>query len=533
MKKFIFSLFIFSFLTISRICAQLAPVEKGLQAITQDALKAQLGFLASDWMEGRMAGEKGEFLAADYIASMLQLNGVKPGGDYFRTRTRGINMSGNERSYFQNFTLLKTLPGKEQTLMVRSYEGKTTRTTSFNYTADFIFRGSYPGIEVEAPVVFAGYGFKNEKLKFNDFSRLDVKGKFILKISGTPEFAQKLLSPDELSASAREVEVIARENGAVGIIEFNPNSTIVGTPVIRDFNNMSPAENNPRPEGFNARYSIPGIKNPDILVRIIVSVKTANDIVNGTGNDIEDYLKKADGNIPYTFSQMSDKSLYLKSTNITSLISVRNVIGIIEGTNPEQVIVLGAHYDHMGMNNGYIWNGADDNGSGTVGVMTLSRAIMQTGIRPEKTIIVALWTAEEEGLLGSRYWIQNPTCPLNNVRLNVNFDMISRYITDDEPKKVTMTYTSTNSGFKNVTTTNLKKYGIDLEVDYQPSADPPGGTDHRSFVAVGIPIMRFKPGHREEYHTPLDEFNTIDWDIMEKIVRISFLNIWELANTDW
>jgi Zn-dependent M28 family amino/carboxypeptidase len=111
--------------------------------------------------------------------------------------------------------------------------------------------------------------------------------------------------------------------------------------------------------------------------------------------------------------------------------------------------------------------------------------------------------------------------------------MISRYINDNEPNKVTMTYTLANQGFRDITVTNLKKYGIDLLVDYQPSADPPGGTDHRSFVAAGIPIMRFKPGHREEYHTPDDEFNTIDWDIMEKIIKLSFVNVWELANTGW
>jgi aminopeptidase-like protein len=84
-----------------------------------------------------------------------------------------------------------------------------------------------------------------------------------------------------------------------------------------------------------------------------------------------------------------------------------------------------------------------------------------------------------------------------------------------------------------MTIANLQKSGIDLIIDYQPSTDPPGGSDHRTFVAAGIPIMRFKPGHREEYHTPVDEIDTIDWDIMEKIIQISFANVWELANNDW
>ena len=533
MRKTLFSILTLSFITLSLNYGQVAPVEKGLQAITLDAIKAQLGFLASDWTEGRAAGEKGEYLSADYIASMLQLFGVKPGGDNSRYRGSAYNISSNERSYFQNFVLLKTTPGEEQILKVKTVEGATTQTTSFTYSIDFSLRPSGSGIEVEAPVVFAGYGFKNDKIKFNDFNKLDINGKIILKIAGNPGFVHELLTPAEISASEREIENLARTGGAVGIIEFNPNSTVVGIPLRKDFTNMSPAENNPRPAQFNTFFSIPGKKNLYNLIRITISLKTASEILRGTGIEIEDYIKKADANTPYTLSKMEGKSIYLKSTIKSSSVAVRNVIGIIEGNNPDEVVVLGAHYDHMGMNNGYIWNGADDNASGTVGVMTLAKAIMETGKKPGKTIIVALWTAEEEGLLGSRYYVENLDCPLKNLKLNVNFDMISRYISDDEPKKVTMTYTSSFPGFKDMTIANLGKYGIDLLVDYQPSADPPGGTDHRSFVAVGVPIMRFKPGHREEYHTPMDELNTVDWDIMEKIIRISFANVWELANTTW
>jgi Zn-dependent M28 family amino/carboxypeptidase len=187
----------------------------------------------------------------------------------------------------------------------------------------------------------------------------------------------------------------------------------------------------------------------------------------------------------------------------------------------------------MGMWNGYVWNGADDNGSGTVGIMTIAKAVMETGIKPEKTIIFALWAAEEEGLLGSRHFVANPPVPVKNIRLNLNFDMISRYVSEKEYKKAYMVYTDTFPSFKTMTEKHLKSCGIDLDVEYQPSSDPPGGSDHRSFVEAGIPVMRFKPGHREEYHTPADDIPTVDWDIMQKIVRIGFANIWELANSDW
>ncbi len=532
MKKLLLQIpfFIVSLLIVN---GQEDPAGRGLKAINEGVLKAQLGFLASDWMEGRDTGEKGEYLASDYIASMLQLYGVKPGGDYPQARLSSSFRKVIERSYFQNFILLKTVPGEEQILRVTSTEGMTNKTKNFDYNVDFITRSTGSITEVEAPVIFAGYGFKNDKIKHNDFSKVDVKGKFILRISGNPRFVTESLSASEIIVSMRETEAMLREAGAAGIIEFNPAMKVVGSPARPGFLNLSPAEGNPRSGIAYTTFSIPGEKYPDNLPRIIVSVKAANEILKGTGISWEDYQKKADSNQSFNIPAIKGKTMFYKSEIKTSQIAVRNVIGIIEGHDPEQVIVLGAHYDHLGIHNGFIWNGADDNASGTVGILTLAKALMETGVKPEKTIIVALWTAEEEGLLGSRYYVQNLTYPLQNLRMNLNFDMISRYISDDDQKKVIMTYTSSHPHFKDLTENNLKKYGIDLIIEYQPSDNPPGGSDHRSFVAAGVPVMRFKPGHREEYHTPGDETNTVEWDIMEKIVRLSFLNIWELANSEW
>ena len=347
---------LFAFISIFylNVSAQVDPIEKGLKAINEDVIKAQVGFLASDWTEGREVGERGEFLAGDYIASMLQLFGVKPFGDM---------ISSTQRSYFQNFVLLKTIR-----------EGEFTP-----------YKGS--------------------------------------------------------------------------------------------------------PEDFGKP-------------RALYSILETNSAINS-------------------------------NTSITQ-VPVRNILGIIEGRKSDEYIVLGAHYDHLGVWNEYVWTGADDNVSGTVGIMTIAKAIVETGVKPEKSIIIALWTAEEAGLLGSRYFLDNLDYPLDRIKLNLNFDMISRYIADNEPKKVDMTYTEKyHPLFRDITVANLSKYDIDLDVNYLPSADPPGGSDHRSFTAKGIPVMRFKPGHREEYHTSWDKVSTINWDIMEKIIKIGFANIWNLANTEW
>jgi len=533
MKKSLLPAIILLLLPIANIYSQVSPVEKGLKAINTDVLKAQMGFLASDWTEGRESGQKGEYIAGDYIASMLQLYGVKPAGDYPYTRGFTNIQRNNEKTYFQNFILIKTSPGDEHAMKVVKAAGGSRVIRDLAYNVDFTMRPSAAGIELDAPVVFAGYGFRNDKLRYNDFSKLDLTGKFVLKISGIPGFAREALSPAELTASARETENILRSMGAVGIIEINPNSSTVGTIPGNVTVNLSPSENNPRSGRPFASYSLPGENRPAGLISITISSRAADDILEGTGIDLDDFIKKAETSRNLSIPVIEGRSVYFKTTVRTETVRVRNVIGVIEGEDPDQIIVLGAHYDHIGTFDGYTWNGADDNASGTVGVMTIARAIMESGKKPGKTIVIALWTAEELGLLGSRYYVENLSFLMKNLRLNVNFDMISRYIADDDPDKVIMTYSESNPGFRTITETNIKKYGIGLNVEFQPSKDPPGGSDHRSFTAYNIPIMRFKPGHREEYHTPADEVSTVDWDIMEKIVKISFANVWDLANSDW
>ena len=508
-------------------------VERGMQSITTDALKGQLGFLSSDWMEGREAGEKGEYLAADYIASMLRLYGIKPAGDNFDEKDPALKNAEKDRSYFQNFILIKTSPGDEQVLKIKSSTDNLIKTTNLTYNLDFIFRPSDQPAEIEAPVVFAGYGYISDSLNYNDFKNLDVRGKYILKIAGFPKFINENLDNTKAASYQNAMESKYKAMGIIGVLEYEPDATVVGRPERKAFMDMSPAEEFELQGRPHSRYSIPGKKSPDNLIKIQISVRTANEILNGSGIHPEDYIGKADKNEKYEIPGLKGKSIYFKSSVKCTQIAVRNILGIIEGKNPDKYIVLGAHYDHIGAGNGYIWNGADDNGSGTVGVLTIARAIKATGEKPENSIIFAFWTAEEEGLLGSRYYVRNLPFPSSRIKLNMNFDMISRYISEDETKKVTMTYTSSFPQFRDLTSANLEKHHIDLDVDYQPSSNPPGGTDHRSFVEAGIPVIRFKPGHREEYHTPMDEIRTVDWDIMEKIIRISFADAWELANKKW
>lgn len=500
---------------------------KALNGINVDVLKAQTGFLASDWMEGRRTGEKGEYMAADYIASMLQLYGVKPYGD--------MRMTGREagQGYFQNFTILKTLPDGEQSLRIIERKGNGEKITECVPYTDFVINRQSRNVIIEAPVVFAGYGFRNSRLGYDDFRSIDLKGKIILKLSGIPDFARASLSASEISASVAESEALIREAGALALMEFDPGRLIAASVPAPDFMQMSPAESRPIPPGTSASWSLPTTGSTAEPPRIRISAKTASVLLAGTSIDIDEYKRLADLNKAKPVSTAEGIYVRLGTTVTTSQIAARNILGVIEGEKRDEIVVIGAHYDHMGISDGYIWNGADDNASGSVGVLTLAKAFMETGKKPARTIVFAFWSGEEQGLLGSRHFVRNLPFPASYIRLNLNYDMISRYISPEDTKRVTMTYTDSYPWFRKLTEDNLKKYGIDLNVDYQPSGDPPGGSDHRSFVAAGIPIMRFKPGHREEYHTPADETWTLDWDIMEKIIRISFANIRTLVESEW
>lgn len=527
MKKSIILTLILSACIRFTLLGQISEVERGLVAITYEAIKSQTGFLASDWTEGRETGTRGEYMSADYIASMLQLFGAQPGGDYLFKRESLTGEITRERSYFQNFSLKSTAPGKEQELSVIMHEDNIIRKIELENNIDFVISTGSTGGSLEAPVVFAGYGYIDEKSGYNDYKDIDVKGKIILRISGLPADVQATNSSYRLSM---QKDKYAIEKGVAGILEVDMSNSFGSAWTSRqEFMNPSPSESAPRRQWV--RYSIPGMDPSSLIPKVSLSLKAANTILKGSGIDLIEYRNTR--NTSKEVRKGYNNVVSISTSVESSLTTVRNVIGVIEGKNKDEVIVVGAHYDHMGTYDGYIYNGADDNASGTVGVMTIARAITATGKQPEKTIIFALWTGEEKGLLGSKYFVDNPTVPLDNIRINVNFDMISRYLSEDETNKLTMMYSPACEELKDITIKNIKEYNLDLEPIFLKTDRPPGGTDHESFISKGIPYLRFKPGHREEYHTPYDEFSTLDWDIMLKIVRLSFLDIWYMAGAEW
>lgn len=525
-------------------------VEKGLEAISEDAIKGQLGFLASDWTEGRAVGTKGAYMAADYIAAMFQTYGVQPFGDEVRNvPTRLQWMQGLRpnvsKSFFQNFSLIQYEPGAEQSFAVVSSSAGSENSMNFGYKTDFHLRTGSVGQTAQAPLVFVGYGFEDEENGYNDLQKIDLSGKIAVVLEGFPGHLDSTSAAfEKFAPQGRYAQYYLERNkmerlekaGAVAIVLVNPSED----PTL-DWaqNQIYPVKgahyeaDKPLGSYYNTRMAMPGDTLQSNVPVFVVTPRVANEIIKGTGVNLAEFETAAAKKMESASQALNGKSVAFKTTVNSEIVKARNVVGIIEGKKKDEYIVVGGHYDHLGKWDGYIWNGADDNASGTVGVMTIAKAFTATGEKPEKSVIFAAWTGEEKGLFGSKYFVQQALKDNKNIVLNLNYDMIARDEENDTLKnKADMSYTKANPGIQEITKKHIADYDINLDMDYRASERPGGGSDHAPFAQAGIPIFYFMAAMHPDYHQPSDELDKINWEKMTNIIRIGFLNTWEFANSD-
>ena len=214
-------------------------------------------------------------------------------------------------------------------------------------------------------------------------------------------------------------------------------------------------------------------------------------------------------------------------------LSMRNGLGMIPGKNTKEYVIVGAHFDHLGidpaLDGDQIYNGADDNASGVSAVLQIARAFLASGQQPERNVIFAFWDGEEKGLLGSKYFVQ--TCSfLSQIKGYLNFDMIGRNNKPQQPKQVVYFYTAAHPVFGDWLKEDIRKYGLQLEPDYRAWENPIGGSDNGSFAKVGIPIIWYHTDGHPDYHQPSDHADRLNWDKVVEITKASFLNMWKMAN---
>ena len=212
--------------------------------------------------------------------------------------------------------------------------------------------------------------------------------------------------------------------------------------------------------------------------------------------------------------------------------NMRNILAKIDGKNPEEIVVVGAHYDHLGYDpmlvGDKIFNGADDNASGVQAVLQILRAFIATGEKPERTVIFALWDGEERGLLGSTYFVNN-FADIKKVKGYMNFDMIGRNNMEHRPIHFNLLYSQKDAIFADWLKSDIEKHTLALDPDFVTSEDFSGGSDQVPFFKAGAKIVWYQTGAQPDFHMPGDESDRINWDKMVEITKAAFLCLWKMA----
>jgi aminopeptidase YwaD len=449
-------------------------------------LKADVYYLASDSLKGRKPGTPGGNLAAEYIRKQFQACNLKMTGD----------------NGFQYFEIISDVAlGDENNLKFEGFTGEVKK--------DFIPLAYSSNGTLDAPVVFAGYGFDidQDSLKWNDYNGMDVKGKWVMILRADPELdssESKFIPFSDLRGKI----LTAKDHGAAGVL--------VVTPVALDKEDkLIPltTDNNDVTSG------IPVIN---------IKRKVANQIIRPSGfriDSLEMILNRT----------KQPRSLSLPAlVNATSSILLKrekteNVIGILEGNDPllkDQYIVIGAHYDHLGFGGTgsgsrvpdtvAIHNGADDNASGTAMVIEMAGKLSSVKKELKRSVIFVAFSGEEMGLLGSKYFVDHCPVDLKKIDAMFNFDMVGRFDKDKNNISVSGTGTSMESD------SIVKKYETGLPFTVTHSPDGYGPSDHASFYSSNIPVFYFTTGAHTDYHTPLDDADKLDYEKEKEIGDFAF-----------
>jgi hypothetical protein len=510
---------------VSGVDPRVAP---GFAAIQVRDLRADLTFLASDALEGRMSLTTGSEVAVQFIAAEYAKAGLTP----------AVN-----GSFLQPVPLVEYLPDVQQTQLVLRRSGTQQR---YEFLKNFI--GFFPrDVDVTAPVVFAGYGITAPQFHYDDYANLDARGKIVLVFDHEPQEND----PDSIfnglgntTASNVRLKVLnAQRHGALGVL-------IVGEPNRKHPSNLERLARIPGiMERFTRRPSQALLDNNGVTIPAF----TVND-------DVGTALLASAGKSPSELQASIDRSLKpmpiaLRDTVVEMRVvdaSVRratawNVVGVLEGSDPQlknESVLFSGHYDHEGVWDGKIYHGADDNGSGTVGVIELARAYARNPEKPKRSLVFAVFAAEERGLLGSYYYAANPVRPLAGTRAVINFDMIGRneapsaqtegltQISPDTSNELGLIGTINSADYRAAVEQANQRVGLALTYKWDQDAalNIFQRSDQFPFAIRDIPAVWWFTGFHPDYHQPSDTVEKINFEKMRKILQLAYLTGWSFAD---
>lgn len=484
--------------------------------ITEEGLLLDLSIIASDEMEGRDTGSEGIKKAGDYLANRYEELGLEPVGD--------------DDSYFQHFNLSSTA---FESINYSVYNANGEPIDESTHSAERI--GNFNTLlggsgTVSGELFFAGYGIKDDANGINHFEgNLDRKWILLFYDRAITDFssiqeaienqgakgAVLIIGTDEESfdEQAEQIQSEFGESSSLALEYLAENETDA------PFNRIRPS----------LAAELFGLDSIDELAELEAEIKDSPEAFEGY-------------ELPYT--------LYHQAQVSTEIVEAKNIVAFIEGTDPElknEVVVLSSHYDHVGISTpdttgDAIYNGADDDGSGTVGLLHTAQALMaakQAGAELKRSVLILHVSGEERGLLGSRYYSDHPIFSIENTVANLNSDMIGRRDEQfaDNPNYIYVIGGKIISSGLQATLEEANQMSVNLELSdrYNDLNDPNQfyrRSDHWNFGRLGVPFIFFFNGTHEDYHRPSDEIDKIDFEALQKRTKLIFMTTALLANDE-
>ena len=500
-----------------------APVAATMRGIDAERIRAHVRYLSDDLLEGRGTGTRGGDVAAKYIATQFALDGLKPAGDH--------------GGYLQKiaFTGVHTLPATTFTLRPDHGTALPLQLGEDYVTNNQTQTGS---TDIDAPIVFVGYGIEAPEYRWNDFKDVDVAGKVLLVIVNEPPSKDpKFFNAEALTYYGRwtyKFEEAARKGAVGALIIHRTDLASYGWGVVRS--------------SWSAeQVYLSNDRDPKLKAASWIQLEVARQLFAASGLKLEDMLASA------TTREFKPRELPVRlQAHVVSEVrnfESANVLAVLPGSQDgaaKQAIVYSAHYDHLGidpaLSGDNIYNGAVDNGTGVGMLLELAHAFAASPVRPPHPVLFAAVTAEEKGLLGSNYLGKHLPIPAPQIALGLNFDAIPPIGT---PESVNVTGAERTSFFPAVQQT-AKAFGFDIQADAEPGAGHYYRSDHFSLARAGVPAFSVNTGVKfaghpadwgkaqrddytaKRYHNPSDEYSpSMDFSSNALLAKFGFALGWQ------
>jgi len=486
--------------------------------IKPEDLKLLVYALASDSMQGRETGEEGQRIAAQFIADQFKNAGLPPKAD---------------KGFFQKI-MLQNDTWKDISFKVGDQEFRN-KTDYYVYPA---FCPDRPLTEIKE-VVFIGFGIEDEK--YNDYGKTDVAGKAVIFYNGEPMTTEgkSLITGSDFrsnwSLEWRKKVQLAKKKGATAVFIIDPEFE-----ESLKKNRKGISSYGWKPVGSDANV-VANEFIPNVFISTTLAKALLGDKAEKVEKELADLRKGGEKFKPVKVKAKIELRLDKESKTLEG----SNVLAVIEGSDEKlkkEYVFVTAHYDHLGMSDStVIYYGADDNASGTSGVIEIARAFAEAkkqGIGPKRTVVCMLVSGEEKGLLGSKYYTEFPIFPLDKTIVDINIDMIGRVDEKhaNNPDYIYVIGDDRISSQLHEISELVNSEHTKLELDYKYNAkDDPNHfyerSDHFNFAEKGIPIVFYFNGVHPDYHRPTDTADKINFEALAKRAQLAFYVAWEAANS--